>query len=73
MDAKKFYEEFGKKEAERVAIEAGTTMEYFKQLMYGNRNPSHKLAVKLETSSGGRMTRQRLRPDIYGEPSEKAA
>ncbi len=73
MDAKKFYEEFGKEEATQVAIAAGTNLDYFKQIMYGNRLPSHKLTVKLEESSGGRMTRKHLRPDIYGDPSEKAA
>lgn len=66
MDAKAFYEEYGKDEAERVALAAETTLDYFKQIMYGNRLPGHGLAKRLETESGGRMTRNDLRPDIFG-------
>ncbi len=73
MDAKTFYEQAGKEEAERVAIAAGTTLDYFKQIMYGNRQPSHVLTQRLETESGGRMTRHDLRPDIYGNPDMQAA
>lgn len=66
MDAKTFYNEFGEDEAKRVSEDAGTTLEYFKQVMYNNRKFSHKLAVKIVVASEGRMTRARLRPDIWG-------
>lgn len=73
MDAKAFYETFGKEEVERVACEAETTLDYFKQVMYGNRAPSPKLAIRLEQCSDGRMSRRDLRPDIFGDPAEMAA
>jgi hypothetical protein len=69
MDAKTFYETAGKEETERVAIAAGTTLDYFKQIMYGNRSPSYRLTNRLEAESGGRMSRSDLRPDIYGTES----
>lgn len=67
MDAKTFIDTFGKEEAERVAKEAGTNLAYFEQIMYRARKPSPQLAAKLETASGGRMTRKALRPDIFGD------
>lgn len=71
MDAKTFYELFGAEEAERVAVQAGTTLDYFRQIMYGNRNPSHKLTKRLEAESGGRLTRYGLRPDIFGTATQE--
>jgi DNA-binding transcriptional regulator YdaS (Cro superfamily) len=71
MDAKTFYSEFGEGESKRVSEAAGTTLEYFKQVMYDNRKFSPKLAVKIVVASEGRMTRAGLRPDIWG--SEQAA
>ena len=72
MDAKTFLETFGEPEAERVAKEAGTNLAYFKQIMYLARSPSPKLALRLEKASGGRLTRESLRPDIYGEEAQAA-
>jgi len=67
MDAKSFFIEFGEEEAKRVSKQAGTSLEYFKQVMYGNRKFSHKLAMKIESASDERMTRAELRPDIWGD------
>jgi len=66
MDAKTFYTEFGEDESKRISESAGTTLEYFKQVMYGNRKFSPKLAVKVVVASEGRMTRAGLRPDLWG-------
>jgi DNA-binding transcriptional regulator YdaS (Cro superfamily) len=67
MDALSFFKQFGEIETTRVAELAGTTMAYFKQVMYGNRKFSHGLAKRISKSSSGRMTRAKLRPDIWGE------
>jgi len=72
MDAKTFFTELGESEAKRVSELAGTSLDYFKQVMYGNRKFSHKLAIKIETASDGRMTRAELRPDIWGAQEEAA-
>jgi len=71
MDAKTFYDTFGSDETKRVSEAAGTTLEYFKQVMYNNRKFGHKLAIDIVVASEGRMTRESLRPDIWG--SGKAA
>ena len=71
MDAKTFYDQFGAEETKRVSEKANTTLEYFKQVMYGNRKFSPKLTVQIVVASEGRMTRAGLRPDIWG--SEQAA
>ena len=67
MDAKHFYTEFGEVEARRVSELAGTTIDYFKQVMYGNRKFSPALAIRVVDASDGRMTRKDLRPDIWGD------
>lgn len=55
MNAKQFLDEYGKAEAERVAINAGTNWAYFSQIAYGHRRPSAKLAKSIVEASGGRM------------------
>jgi len=56
MDAKTFFDKFGRDEAKRIAEEAGTTIEYFSQIAHGHRRPSVKLAKKLVTSSANRLS-----------------
>ena len=72
MDLKEFHEFFGEAEAERVAKDAGTNLAYYKQIMYLARQASPKLALRLERASNGRITRQSLRPDIFGIGAEAA-
>lgn len=38
---------------ERVCSEAGTTLDYFKQIAYGYRNASYKLSKRLVQASDG--------------------
>jgi hypothetical protein len=56
MDAFEFLRVHGPKESERVAVRAGTTYAYFRQIAYGHRFPSRGLALALEHASDGRMT-----------------
>jgi DNA-binding transcriptional regulator YdaS (Cro superfamily) len=67
MDASKFLRTYGDEDGGQVAIAAGTTLVYLKQIATGFRNPSPRLAKRLEEASGGRMTRDCLRPDIFGD------
>lgn len=55
MNAKQFLESFGKSEAERVAVEAGSNYAYFSQIAYGHRRPSPDLAERLVKASDNRM------------------
>lgn len=60
MDARTFLKKKPEALVERVAVKAGTTLAYFKQLAYGARTPGKKLAGELEEASGGVLTRMEL-------------
>lgn len=55
MNAKEFYDEYGRAECKRVAEKAGTTLEYFLQFVYGQRRPGYELAEKLVQASDNRL------------------
>ncbi len=71
MNAYTFLKKYGWKEAEKVAIAAGTTRSYFTQLAHGHRRASVDLAQRLEKESGQRMTLIELLTD--GSKSSVAA
>lgn len=50
-----------------LARAAGTKAIYLSQLASGHRKASHKLAKRIETATKGVVTRQDLRPDIFGK------
>lgn len=52
---------------EAFAEKCGTSMAYLRQVAYGNRVCREKLASKIESASGGTVTRQELRPDDWQE------
>lgn len=54
-------------ERENVAERCDTSVDYFWQIAGKHRNPSTKLAMKIEKHTGGKVTRHDLRPDVYGE------
>lgn len=47
--------------------------QFVSQLVKGVRPVPAALAGKIEAATGGQVTRQDLRPDIFGDPSEVAA
>lgn len=55
MNAKQFYDEYGAKECERVALAAKTTLGYFLQFVYGQRRPGFELAQRLVEASDNRL------------------
>jgi len=65
MNANQFIEKFGREEGAAVARLAGTNFVYLQQIAKHHRRPSPALAKQLEEASGGRMTREALRPDIW--------
>lgn len=69
MDARTYLHQYGSEAADRLARQAGTQLAYFKQIAYGARRPSPKLAMALEVCSGGILTRAELRPDVYAVPA----
>ncbi len=67
MNAAEFIRVYGLDEAEKVSKAAGTKLVYFRQIATKFRTPSPRLAKKLEKASKGRLSRQSLRPDIWGD------
>ena len=55
MNAREFLDEFGTKEAEKVATRAGTNLAYFAQLACGARRPSFDMAERLVAASEGKL------------------
>lgn len=43
----------------------GTTSGHLRQIAYGNRKASAEVAARLESVSGGQVTRKRLRPEDW--------
>lgn len=55
MTALEFMKARGEGETEALAIRAGTTLAYFKQIAYRHRRPSADLAKRLAAESDGAM------------------
>lgn len=55
-----------------LAEKCGTSPEYLWQVATGwrDRKPSIDLAKKIEEATGSEITRQELRPDVFGEPAK---
>lgn len=66
MDLKAFRDENGRDGLERLAENVGTSYGYLIQILHGFSKPSPKLARQLVEASGGQLTLEALRPDIYG-------
>lgn len=70
MNLKTWLKHTSRRERERVAQHAGTTLAYLDQLAGGHRNPSPALARRLEQASRLHtpeyvLRREHLRPDIW--------
>lgn len=65
MDCRTFLKSTTPAERERVATRARTTVAYLKQIAGGHSRPSADMAVRLETASDGRMTREELLPEFF--------
>ena len=65
MDMKTYIKKEGRDAAARLAKKAGTKYVYLTQIASGFRKPSGRLTLLLEHHSGGMLSRQELRPDLY--------
>jgi DNA-binding transcriptional regulator YdaS (Cro superfamily) len=54
-------------ERKRVAKECGTSVDYLYQLAGKHRNAGHALTRKIEKATGKAVTKEELRPDIFGD------
>lgn len=67
MELKDYMKSLTVEEREAFAAEAGTSVGYINLLSCGARKASHGLARKLETASKYQVTKEELRPDIFGQ------
>ena len=67
MEFKDFVKGLNREEREVYAAAAGTTVDYLWQISGGFSKPSGLLARRLADESGGKVRREDLRPDIFGE------
>ena len=72
MDARHYYQTTPTEQVKAMCERAGTNIAYFRQIAYGHRRPSPKLARRFHQASNGQLELHLLRPDIW-LPSEKAA
>lgn len=73
MKLRQYLDELKPEARRSFADRVGTTMDYFYQLTGGHRKPSVELVKRIESESGGKVTRYELRPDIYGDLPRDAA
>lgn len=55
MNAKEFFDRYGKERCVEICEKVGTSYAYFNQIAYGHRRPSVNLAQRLVDASGGEM------------------
>lgn len=67
MDLLTYISDMGQRKT--LAEKCGTSPEYLWQVATGwrDRKPSTDLAKKIEEATAGEVTRQELRPDVFGE------
>lgn len=56
MTPKEFYEAMGAENVERIAKKAGTTLSYYREIMYGRRRPSLEMAEAIAKASDGHLS-----------------
>lgn len=66
MKMKQWWDAAQPAEQHRVAFKCGTTRVYLYQLAHSIRQPSPQLAIRIEGATAGKITRESLRPDIFG-------
>lgn len=52
---------------EAIAVSADTSVEYLRQVLMYERQPSADLAKRLEEATGAALTRRTLRPDLFAD------
>lgn len=62
--------DFNRKQLERIAEKANTTVEYLLQIKYGKRRPSPDLALKIEEATNGAIDRMQLLYPTSEDPVE---
>lgn len=64
---REFWKSLSIGQRESIAAKAGTTAEYLRQVLVYERQPSADMAKRLESATGGSLTRRSLRPDLFAD------
>lgn len=64
---REFWKSLSIQERESIAIQAGTSAEYLRQVLVYERQPSADMAKRLEEATRGALTRRELRPDLFAD------
>ena len=62
------YLDQGHASASQIGEACGVRVQTIGRVANGRRDASPQLAIRVERATGGAVTRQELRPDIFGEP-----
>ena len=65
MNFRDYWRSIDKPARSRVADRAETSVEYLIQIAGGHSRPSAAMCVRLEIATGGKVTREELRPDLF--------
>jgi len=72
MDMKAYWQSLSATEKDALAAALGCNRVYPAQIACGARRPSPMLARRIDEVSGGACTKERLRPDVFGDPATPA-
>ncbi|TDX30789.1 YdaS antitoxin of YdaST toxin-antitoxin system [Modicisalibacter xianhensis] len=64
---KQLWKSMSPEQREAVAAKAETTPAYLRQVLACGRRPGAALAKNIELATGGEISRQLLRPDLYAD------
>lgn len=67
MDMTTQYNNWTGKQREDIAENADTTVDYLYQVCTARAQASTKLAQRLEIATSGQLTKEMLRPDVWGK------
>ena len=67
MDMKTYFSGLSPQEKKILADKLETSVAYLSQIANRHRYPGHGLSKRIEIETEGCVTRQELRPDIFGD------
>lgn len=72
MELKHYWKDLSPDGKRELAVRVGTCTNYISQMANGFKRPSHDMAKRLHSASGGKLPLWKLRPDIWS-PGDQAA
>lgn len=67
MSFKNYYDNLDASEKKQLSKKMKVTLGYLSQLATGHRKAGIHVIAKIEKATNGALTREEIRPDIFGE------